>query len=292
MDIKQLRTFIEVCELNNFTRAASSLGYAQSSVTAQIQQLEAELDVLLFERIGKSISMTPAAERMIPMARQMLMIADEMRLLSENLNEPSGILRIGAPESLCIYRLPKALKTFKERFPKMEVQLRIINGEEAVTALSNNALDVAFTIGRPIVHDQMTCSLEIPEPLAVLAAPSHLLTHKKRLTRDDLISQSLVLTGMGCHYRKAFLDRLELVEQPRIALETGSIQAIKQACISGLGICVLPSVAVMSEVESGQLKVLDYDCSDIHMVSQMIHHKDKWMSSGLIAFMEIIGELD
>src|SRR5262245_45919740 len=124
MELRHLSTFRVVATTRSFTRAATTLGYAQSSVTAHIQALEAELGAPLFDRLGRQIALTEAGERFLVYARQLLELAEEARVAVNNNNEPRGTVTISAPETLCTYRLPTLLRVFRDRCPQAQVAFR------------------------------------------------------------------------------------------------------------------------------------------------------------------------
>ena len=109
MTITQLSTFLKIVEQNSFSAAADSLGYAQSTVTTQIKQLEEELGCQLFDRLGKTIVLTPQGEKLIAYAEKMLQLEREIHLEISDEEEPTGVLKIGVSESLCYSRVPEAL---------------------------------------------------------------------------------------------------------------------------------------------------------------------------------------
>src|SRR5512138_3832701 len=123
MDFRQLKAFLTVGSLLNFTKAAEQLGYAQSSITAQIQQLENELGVKLFERIGKTVKLTYAGTAMIPYATQILQLERNLKADLTDSGVPAGTLTIGAAESLSIYRLPVLLKEYRGLYPQVALRL-------------------------------------------------------------------------------------------------------------------------------------------------------------------------
>src|SRR5438046_264194 len=110
MELRQLETFRVVATQLSFTRAAATLDYAQSSVTAQIQSLELELGVRLFDRLGRRVALTDAGERLLEYAERLLSLADEARAALADGAEPAGTLTIGAPETVMTYRLPSVLR--------------------------------------------------------------------------------------------------------------------------------------------------------------------------------------
>ncbi|MDD3168849.1 MAG: LysR family transcriptional regulator [Eubacteriales bacterium] len=288
MDLKQLNTFLKVSNLLNFTKAAERLGYAQSSVTAQIQQLENELGVALFERIGKKVMLTDSGRRLIPYATQILQLSNNMRDAVSNSEVPTGSLAIGTAESLSIYRLSAILKEYRRLYPEVDVELKLLNCFESLPNLTTGAIDIAFIIGNRVETKNVRQILELKERIQVLASPDHPLTEKKRIIPEDFEKEALLLTGRDCSYRGAFMKRLvDANVVSRIVLETDSIQVIKQSAMSGLGICVLPEVSVLQEVSEGRLIPLKFDTRDFMIVSQLLYHKDKWISSALSEFIKL-----
>lgn len=288
MDMKQLNTFLTVSDLLNFTKAADALGYAQSSITAQIRQLESELGTVLFERIGKKVSLTQAGRKLIPYATQILQLSDNMKNAVSDTDRPSGTLTVGTAESLSIYRLPAILREYRRLFPEVDIELKLLSCGEFLPGLSVGTIDIAFAIGARIGVKYVKEALELPETIQVLACPGHPLSKRRDLQPDDFEKEALLLTGRDCCYRGAFMKRLADANiNPRIVLETDSIQVIKQAAMSGLGICVLPAIAVTEEVGKGKLIPLDFNTGDFLIVSQLLYHKDKWISPALHEFMRL-----
>ena len=126
MTITQLSTFLTIAELNSFSAAADSLGYAQSTVTTQIKQLEDELGCVLFDRLGKTISLTSSGERLIIYAEKMLQLEREIRLDVAEEENPAGVLKLGVSESLCISRFPQILMDFNKDNPRTEIRIQFV----------------------------------------------------------------------------------------------------------------------------------------------------------------------
>lgn len=288
MDLKQLNTFLEVSKSLNFTRAAEQLGYAQSSVTAQIQQLEIELGAILFERIGKKVILTDSGRKVLPYVSQILQLSGSMKDAASSSEFPKGNLSIGTAESLSIYRLPKILEEYRKLYPDVNLELKLMNCEEFLPALSNGIIDVAFSIGDQINSKYIVETVQLQERIRVISSPDPPFRKKKMVRPEDFDGKAIILTGKGCCYRGAFMKKLSKENiVPRIVLETDSIQVIKQAAVSGLGACVLPEVAVAEELEAGKLELVDFDTSDFNIVSQMFYHRDKYISSALSEFLRL-----
>ena len=291
MELRQLNTFVTVTKLNNFTKAAACLGYSQASVTSQIQLLEKELGVRLFDRIGKSIFLTHQGEKLLVYSKQMLKLHDEAKDSLTATDELKGAIVIGASDSLCALRLPSLLKEFHERYPAVEIVLKMRNYIDAQTSLRGNDIDAALVIGQKIYTPEFISDLEFPEPVVLLATPGHPLSFKHPVSPGDTVPYTVILAQKGCSFRKAFekcLDDANLF--PDYIMEANSIQAIKQLAISGMGITLLPRIAVEDELNRNLLVELDWAGTPFDLITQMIYHKDKWISPTLKAFLDLAKE--
>ncbi|WP_183279839.1 LysR family transcriptional regulator [Clostridium fungisolvens] len=292
MDLKQLNSFITICKLQSFTQAADSLGYAQSTITTQIKLLENELGVKLFERIGKNITLTHQGKKLLPYAKQMLKLSSEIKNVLTSEDVPSGVLTIGAAESLCVLRLPEILKEYRKLYPNVEVSMKFGNCTDFRHFLRDNFIDVAFSLGTRIEANDFVTEISFDEPMLLLTAPGHPLLEKKEILPEDIAKESLILTELGCSYRAVFENILNSHNlKANVVLETGSVQAIKQFTMSGLGITLLPKVAVEEELNQGRLVPLNWAGPDFGIVSQVLYHKDKWLSPALKAFLKLSKEM-
>ena len=288
MDFRQLNTFLTIGKLQSFTSAANELGYAQSTITTQIKTLEDELGVKLFDRIGKNISLTHEGRKLLPYAKQMIKLSSDIKNVIFHEEKPSGTLTIGAAESLCVIRLPEILKEYRRLYPDVEVSLKFGSCADFRHFLKDSIIDVAFSLGRKIESDDFISEIEIDEPMLLLAYPGHPLIGKESVFPSDIEDEPLILTETGCSYRAAFENILsEYNVKSNLVLETGSVQAIKQFTMSGLGITLLPKVSVEEEVKSGKLIPLNWKGPDFGVISQVIYHKDKWISPALSAFLKL-----
>lgn len=292
MDLRHLKTFQVVARTLSFTRAAEQLDYAQSSVTAQIQLLEKELDVQLFNRLGKRISLTDAGNRLLGYADKMLDLADEARVTMMNHGEPTGTLLISAPETLTAYHLPPLIWQFRQQFPRVRLIFQSGSCAVARRSVSDGTANLAFTIEMP---NQSNPALMVEtlakEPILLLAHPEHPLAKMERIEADDLRHETLLLTEANCSYRTFFEETLAthgvyLTE----TMEFGAVEAIKQCACVGLGIAVLPEMAVRQELEQGKLVTLQWEA--LHMYIQLIWHKNTWLSPALEAFIQMSCEAE
>ncbi|MDQ0361145.1 LysR family transcriptional regulator [Breznakia pachnodae] len=285
MNLKHLTTFLVLSETKSFTKTAEQLHYAQSNVTTQIQKLEDELNVRLFERLGKSVTLTSAGEELVISARQLLQLSDNLkkRFKKEKVNR----ITIGASESLCIYRLPEIIKQFQNQHPNVEIFLTVLKDTNYLPLLINNTIDIAFVLDTPIDNDILVNASSYSEEISMVCAPSFPLSKKHKLSINDFIDIPLILTEKECCYRKQFEKYLNDVSiSPKVILETSSPDVIKEITMSGIGVCILPEIVVQKELENHTLVKLNYK-KDYNIHAQLMHHKDKWISDILQEFITI-----
>ena len=289
MTIVQLETFLRVSETKNFTLAAGSLGYAQSTVTTQIKQLEDELGCLLFERLGKTIVLTPAGDRLGASAEKLLQLEREIHLEVSEEQEPAGVLKFGVSESFCYNRLPHILMKYKEKYPKVEIRLQFITHDTFPEFLKKGELDIVYTLNPAMEDESLKLLHQNPETLGFYVQPGHPLTKKKKIKEEDLRDVPLLLTSHNCSFRQMLLTDFEAQGiTPDIALETSSKEILKQFARNGLGAAFMPDMAAEEEISSGRLVRLNWGGNAFPVFSQVFVHKDKRVSFAISELVELI----
>ncbi|MFI9297444.1 LysR family transcriptional regulator [Streptomyces gardneri] len=283
MELRLLVTFEKVADVLSFTRAAADLGYAQSSVTGQIRSLETSLGVDLFERLGSRIRLTEAGERLLPYARRMTELAEEARAAVASAGDPEGTIAVGTMESLTSYRLPPLLEYFHHRYPKVRLTLRPTLGDATRQALRQGTYDVGFLMEPDTEHEGLETEVLAPEPLVLVAGPGHPLSGRTGLTSADLAAAHLVGTEPGCPYRDLFEEELREWAPP--FMEFGTIEATKRGVTSGLGVALLPRVAVAEELASGALVALDWE-APFTLFTQLAWRRGKRLPAHVRLFVE------
>ncbi len=287
MDFRQLVTFRMVATTLSFTRTAALMNYAQSSVTAQIQALEDDLGLPLFNRLGRQVTLTDAGSILFRYAEKILDLTEEARAAVTGGESPSGSLVIGAPETICTYRLPPILRRFQQAYPDIRLTLRPFPYSELHRSIREGVVDIAFMLEQPFQSSFLMSEILCAEPLVVIAAPDHPLAGKPCVETLDLESEPILMTGRGCGYRRLFEQELAAAGlHPDTSLEFDSVEAIKQCVMSGLGVAMLPAVAVAREIAAAQLVALRWGDPDLQVSTQVAWHKDRWVSPALQAFIE------
>jgi DNA-binding transcriptional LysR family regulator len=288
MEIRHLKTFCAVAKLLSFNRAANELHYAQSSVSAQIQALEDDLDVRLFDRLGRRILLTDAGERLLEYAGKILDLADETRAEIANVKEPRGSLIIRIPETFGVHRLPPVIKEFRTRFPKIGLKFITCAQEGLEEDLRKGVTDLAFLLAESIQAADLAVEPLGYEYLVMVAHPDHPLAQKTVVKTGDLENETNLLSKVDCSYRKIYQEILDRENvRPGETLEFNSVEAIKKCVMEGIGITILPEVTVARDITRGRLAMLAWEEGKIEVAQLMVSYKNRWLSPTLGAFMEM-----
>ena len=287
LDLRELKTFRTVATEKSFTRAANTLNYAQSSVTAQVQSLEGELGVPLFDRMGRQIELTGAGRQLLVYAERLLDLADEAKRSVGNDGQPMGMLTVLAPETLLAYRLPELFKRFQSQFPAIHLSLSAVESCE-VGGNIQPSVDIAFSLDAPLRAPHLVVQRLRTEPIVLVVAAGHALAGKKKVKAEAIGLQQVLVNERACSYRGLFERtlRAEGVTVTR-SLQFLSVEAIKQCALASMGIAVLPEVVVRQELKQGTLVALDWPRKPMAVETQVYRHRDKWMSPVMAAFWDL-----
>ncbi|TBL81795.1 LysR family transcriptional regulator [Paenibacillus thalictri] len=287
MELVYFETFREVAERQSFTRAAEVLGYAQSSVTTQIQKLEKTYGVPLFERHGRQLRLTPPGEELLKIAVKMLELYRES--LEVVARQAGGTLSIGSIDSLASYYLPPYIQLLKAQFPELTIRLQTCSESAIAEKVKQGELDIGLLLADHTADVLLRCETIREEPLFLIARPDHPLTRFTEVTLEQLHEAEWIMAEESCNYRNMLEKALKAGEVPyRISFELGNPEAVKRCVITGLGIALLPRMVVEEEVRRGELAVLPFSHPDIRLELQMLIHPRKWMSQAMVAFTGLL----
>jgi len=291
VDLRTLHTFRVAARTLSFTRAAAALGYAQSSVTAQMKGLEESLGVALFDRMGNRLQLTDPGERLLAYADRLLALAEEAQAAVRS-DEPRGALALTAPETVCTYLLPPLLRRFGEACPAVQVRFVPLHVREFKRALLDGVVDAAFILEEAFAPGALRVEPLRDEPLAVVASPAHPLAARPAVVARDLVGEPILLTELGCSYRNRFERSLiQAGAYPARRMEFQSVEAIKRCAEAGLGIAALPRVAVAAELAAGRLAELAWRDLDLGVRTQLAWSEARWTSPALAEFVGMAVEI-
>lgn len=275
MELRHLITLKTIVEKGGFKKAAEHLGYAQSSVTTHIKELEEEIGKPLFDRLGRKVVLTHYGEQFLPYAVKII------ELYSQALNtddEPTGDLIIGISESLTIDRVPPILLEYKKSYPKVNLSLRSIDTYNVVSNLQNGDIDIALVLekddwSQPEIH----CEKLKRERMVLISQP------------DNDNNETVLYTERLCSYKSVFEEYIKYKQMDvKESLDFQSIEAIKQCVRSGLGISMVPYFSVKEELESNKLHGEEVPPEHPTISTFLTFHKDKWLSPSMKSMIALI----
>lgn len=254
---RQLKVFAAVAKHLSFTRAAEELCLTQPAVSMQVKQLENQLDVPLFEHLGKRIYLTEAGEEVYHYARAIAQQLDEMETVLANLKGVErGRLKL-AVASTANYMAPALLGNFCRRFPGVTVSLDVTNREGLLQKLTDNEADLVI-MGQPPSEMDLEAAAFMENPLVIVAPPGHPLAHERNIPLKKLEREVFLVRESGSGTRNAqerFFNQHDIHITP--GMEVSSNEAIKQAVQAGLGLGLLSQDTVEMELALGRLVILD-----------------------------------
>ena len=302
MELRQVETFRAVAEELSFSQAAHRLGYVQSSVSAQVAALEQDLGTPLFDRLGRKIALTDAGRVMLRYSGRLLDLTEEAREAVADAgvgsDEVTGTLTVSAPETLLTYRLPRLLALFHERHPKVRLSVRPSAVGRLVGSMRRSVeeggVNVAFVLDGPVEVSGLSVEPLLEESVSVIVPATHALASSTMAASRDLSGETVLLPEApesGCAYRGQFERQLGAASVvPAEKMEFQSIEAVKQCVAAGMGVSVMPSVAVSAELEDGKLAALRWQ-EPFEVLTQMVWHEERWQSPALRAFLETAREV-
>lgn len=248
MDSRKLRIFYEVAKHASFTQAAQRLKMAQPAVSIAVKKLEQELDLLLFQRQEKQISLTSEGRVLLGHAERVLSAMDQAQLEMDELKGlRKGEVRIGIPSMLGSYYFPQLLMAFKQRYPDLKLLV-----EEAGTRDIQRMIDVGELDMGIIVRDQMPEQLEaqlfLREEMVVCVPTDHPFVARQTISFDEFFAEPLVLFKKG-YFHREYIDRLarRSGNQLQIEFETNLIPLIRSIVRKGFGITTFLSMVVADD---------------------------------------------
>ena len=274
MDLNSLQVFIQVAELNSFTRAGEKLGYSQPTVSFQIKQLEQELGVQLFDRIGHSISLTDAGHDALAYAQEICRLSQEMTLNTSRRYEPEGKVRLALADSLCAPLIAAGYAAFRAAYPKVSVHLTSAGTGEMFRLLDHNEADIVCTLDRHIYDTAYVIAAEEEIGVHVVAATDHPLAKRKQVSIHELLNEPFLLTEKGMSYRRLMDERLAQTSiQIQPVLEIGRADLICELVEQGLGLSFLPDYVTEDAVRRGSIVRLNVPGFEPELWKQLLHHR-------------------
>ena len=292
MDFRYLNTFIQVAESNSFTRAGEKLGYSQPTISFQIKQLERELGVQLFERIGHTVSLTREGREALNYAQRICQLSQEMIRGAANEHEASGVLKVAMADSLCTPLIVESFSKFHEEYPKISLHVTTAGTDTMFDLLNHNEVDLVCTLDNHIYNTMYLISSEEKLGIHFVCAPSCPLARMETVTIQDLLEYPFLLTEKGMSYRR-LLDEHLASQSTEIhpILEMGNADLLCRLVEENMGISFLPDYVTRKAVQEKKVVRLHIEGFDVELWKQVLYHRDKWISAPLQLALDYLSKI-
>ncbi|OBZ14707.1 LysR family transcriptional regulator [Bacillus sp. FJAT-27264] len=291
MELKYLYTVKTILEAGSFQNAARQLNYTQSTITFQMQQLEQELNVKIFEKIGRKMVLTQAGKEILPLIDNIIKSTEQISNYGKSTLEISGDLNVAIPESLLIYKFQPLLKAFKEQAPRVKLSLQALNCYVIKDKIVSGGADLGihYDVGgssTSVINRSLSAHDLVLIASPLLAEDQHNFTAKNQVKAVSMIvnDPSSIFQQKFDQYIK---DKNIVMDN---IIEVGSIEATKRCVSSNLGVAYLPRFTVEEELRNQSLIELPTELESERITAICSHHKNKWLSPAMELFVSLLEE--
>jgi DNA-binding transcriptional LysR family regulator len=290
--LDQLRILKAIAAEGSFKRAADSLYVSQPAVSLQVQNLERQLDVPLFDRGGRRAQLTEAGHLLLSYGEKILTLCQETcRAIEDLQNLQGGTLIIGASQTTGTYLLPRMIGLFRQQYPDVSVQLHVHSTRRTSWSVANGQIDLAIIGGE--VPPELQDSLEIipyaEDELALILPVFHPFARVSTIQKEDLYKLQFIALDSQSTIRKVIdqvLTRCGIeTRRLKIEMELNSIEAIKNAVQSGLGAAFVSVSAIEKELQMGVLHRARIDEVVVQRMLSVILNPNRYRSKAAEAFL-------
>jgi DNA-binding transcriptional LysR family regulator len=293
--LDQLRILKAIALEGSFKRAADSLFVSQPAISLQIQNLEKQLNVPLFDRGGRKAQLTEAGHLLLDYGEKILSLCQETcRSIEDLQNLQGGTLIVGASQTTGTYLLPRMMGLFREKYPEVSIQLQVHSTRRTSWAVANGQVDLAI-IGGEVpsdLHDTLDIIPYAEDELALILPVNHSLVQEEAIDKENLYKLEFITLDSQSTIRKVIdqvLTRFEIdASKLAIEMELNSIEAIKNAVQSGLGAAFVSTTAIEKELEMGLLHHAKIEGVQIMRTLNVIINPSRYRSKAAEAFIKEI----
>ncbi len=294
MNFKQLESFIWVAEMQSFTKAARQLYMSQPAVSFQIKALEENLQVILFQRGDKKVILTEAGRLLYPEAKQMLRHFHKIKAGLDDLKGlKTGHLVIGASTIPGEYILPLLMGGFKEKYPGIQIILKIADSSQVGRWVREREIDLGIT-GVSLEGEGIECTPWLNDQLVLITSSSHPWASLDKVSIADLQNELMVLRERGSGTRRTIEQKLSdfniSLDKIPHGIELGSTRAVITAVEANLGISIVSRYAVREAVELGRIREISVDGLDLRRNLYQARHNQGMGGFAIEAFISFIND--
>ena len=291
MNTKNLLTLKTILETGSFQKAADKLNYTQSTVTFQMKQLEEELSIKLFEKIGRKMELTQAGKDILPYVDTILQGIEQINNYGKNLSEIKGSLKLAIPDSILIYTMQPFIQKFLHEAPNVQLVINSIPSGEINQFVVDGTADIGINCEKVSYPDTVIHKKMGTYRVLLVAAPfvnSELLDF---ITPHQRKPFSLICNEPDGYYQlemDKYLEEKDIILNPYMKVQ--SIEAVKRCVMNNLGIAVVPSYSVVDELKNGSLIPVKTELDEKIYNGIYIYNKNKWISPQIELALRLLDE--
>ncbi|HBA90150.1 MAG TPA: LysR family transcriptional regulator [Geobacter sp.] len=285
MDVRQLRYFLEVARFNNFTKAGEALRIAQPAISMAVKKLEAELDVLLFNRHDKKVSLTAEGEKFLPHARRILEDLKGAELeMAELKGLTKGEVRLGITPMISAYFFPDIFRDFKRSYPQLHLSVLGEGSGRIQKMIAQGELDMGVVAGGNF-PDALEVRRFLREEIVACVPTDHPFAGRRSVTLSEFVGEPLVFYKEGYYIREFFLEELkEAGTVPNIVFETNLFSLVKSLVRNGTGISIFLKMVVAADTD---LAAVSFD-PPLYLDLLIAWKRDLYLSLANRAFVDFL----
>lgn len=291
MNTKNLITLKTILETGSFQNAADKLNYTQSTVTFQMKQLEEELSIKLFEKIGRKMELTQAGKDILPYVETILQATEQINNYGKSLSEIKGTLRLAIPDSILIYNMQSLIQAFLHKAPNIQLVINSLPSDEINHAIINGIADIGIDCDKGNYPDTIIHKLLSPFRACLVAAPFADTKELDFISPHQHKSLSMICNEPNSNYQRGitgYLKRKDIILNPYMKMQ--SIEAVKRSVMNNLGIAYVPIFAIREELKNGSLIQIKTELDERMYTSVCVYHKNKWISPQMQLVLQLLDD--
>jgi DNA-binding transcriptional LysR family regulator len=290
MELRELRTFCAIVETGGFSKASKVVHLTQPTVSLQIQSLEGSMGICLFNKSTRERILTESGRIFYGYAKKIITLCDEaVQAISDVDSLAKGTLRVGASTIVGEYTLPQELASFKGIYPCVDISLKIGSSMEIIEDVIKGAVEIGI-VGAKVKRNELIFKDFIQDKLVLIVPPSHPWASKSKISTDQLKEEPFLTRLEGSGTRLSLKKHLEEVglkeEDLNVIMSLGNTEAIKRGVISGIGVSIVPKIAIENELKLNLIKEIKIEGIDLSMDFYIVYNPDRFRSKIPEVFLE------
>jgi len=289
VELDQIRTFLAVARLGSVSRAAREIYRSQPAVSLKLAALETELGVRLLERRARGVALTPAGEIVRRRGEALLGAVETLRTELDDLSaHRAGHVTLGASDTVCLYTLPRVLKEFAGRYPGIELRLVTQISRQVLELIEADQVDLGI-VGLPVDIARVHVRARFQHPFVVVFPPGHRFDGRSWLRPEELRGHPLVHLRRDT-FTRIWIDRIlaPFGLEAQVRMEVSTIEVIKKLVEVGLGLSILPRVAIAEELRFGRLRAARLRGVELTRELGLVHREGKYFSRAVETMAEAL----